>query len=1166
MSDPGPRDREGLSPTIVGRIELICDRFESAWRGEARPRIEDYWKEADGPDLLRELLVLELAYCVRRHDYPTPADYRPRFAAHPEVIRAAFKTVPTRRPSPEPPAPASSRSSADRNLLFGVLAMQMDFVTREALIAAVSAWALDKSRPLDQILVEQGTLGADERDLLEPLIRKHLERHGDDPGRSLASVGSRGPAREALRHVADPELDASLAHLGDLDATAIAAAQPEASRFFAGHPGARRFHVLRPLAWGGLGEVFVARDEELHREVALKLIQERHASDPGSLTRFRFEAEITGRLEHPGVIPMYGLGVDERGRAYYAMRFVRGESLKESIARFHGEDGPTREAGQRSLAFRELLGRFVDVCNTMAYAHGRGILHRDLKPANVMLGPYGETLVVDWGLAKVAGCPDGEPFTPDASLELLRASAGASTEPGSWLGTPAYMSPEQAAGRIDQLGPASDVYSLGATLYNLLTGKTAFDGPDVFTLLGKIRAGDFPPPRSVDPRIDPAMDSVCLKAMALTPGDRYNSPRALAEDVKRWMADEPVSAWREPMPTRLARWSRRHRTWVAASVLSLVTAVTLLTAMVVAVRREQGRTDAALRMAEANYRDARGAVDDFLTSVSEEALLDAPGLQPVRRKLLESALAYHRRFIERRSGDPGAMVDLARSHAALAELTAQIRSNAEALSGYEQAIRLYQDLDARRPGDVPIRTGSARCYTCVADIQNQLARRREAHEACDRAIRLCEALVEEQPSDPRLRHNLAAAVYTKALIAHTSERTRESTALYERAAHLEEEVVARSAGASWARESLALYAFTMSRGLANTGRAAQAREACLQAIDQYEVLRRDLPRALGYRHKQALALDNLASLDARAARWADATRSGEQARALLADLTRDNPVVTGYRAALALANDHLGWYYMALPGYRDRAVAALRSAVDLYEGLARERDSEGLSVPDFAVCLQKLGSIELEDGRYAEAQSHFRRSCELSEQAARQRPENLVLLGALGSTYADLGKASRKLGRNDEAVGQYRKAIALLRSAFGGGTGHAGEHVTEWTCEMAQALCAAGRPDEAAESLDGLRAELRGEPTALYYIACGFSTCAADAGSRTDGAAPGRQAARRRYARLAVDTLRDAIRAGFRELKRLDDDPDLEPIRPLRDFQLLKLDAAFPENVFIRTE
>jgi eukaryotic-like serine/threonine-protein kinase len=617
MSDPASNDNKNLSPTILGQIELICDRFESAWRGEAKPRIEDYWREADGPDLLRELLVLELTYRIKGHDHPEPADYQQRFAAHAEVIRAAFEAVPARHRSPGPLAPSSSRSSAERNLLFGVLAMQMDFVTREALIAAVSTWVLDKSKPLDRILVEQGALAADERDLLEPLIHKHLTRHGGDAGRSLASVGSRGAAREALQHVADPELDASLALLGALDPTDVTTDNPQSIRLVPENSGVRRFHVLRPLARGGLGEVFVARDQELQREVALKLIQGRHASDPGSRTRFQFEAEITGRLEHPGVIPVYGLGVDERGRAYYAMRFVRGESLKESIERFHREDGPTREAGERSLAFRELLGRFVDVCNTMAYAHGRGILHRDLKPANVMLGPYGETLVVDWGLAKVAGRPDGEPSPADASLELLRAGAGASTEPGSWLGTPAYMSPEQAAGRIDQIGPASDVYSLGATLYNLLTGKTAFDGTDVLALLGKIRTGDFPPPRSVDPTIDPALESVCLKAMALTPGDRFASCRALADDLERWAADEPVSCWREPLGRRARRWAQRNRTAVTAAAAALVASVVGLSALAA----EQARSNAALTDANGKTRKAleetRQARDDTKAALTQ---------------------------------------------------------------------------------------------------------------------------------------------------------------------------------------------------------------------------------------------------------------------------------------------------------------------------------------------------------------------------------------------------------------------------------------------------------------------------------------------------------------------------------------------------------------------
>ena len=310
MSDPASRDEKNLSPTIVGQIELICDRFESAWRGEARPRIEDYWREADGPDLLRELLVLELAYRVKVPRSPEtgglPSQVRRARRGDSRGLRDGARAPPIARAA----CPCRVAFGADRNLLFGVLAMQMDFITREALIAAVSAWVLDKSKPLDRILVEQGALAIDERDLLEPLINKHLERHGGDPGRSLASVGSRGPAREALWHVADPELDASLALLGGLDATDLTADQPEAIRLVPENSGVQRFHVLRPLARGGLGEVFVARDEELHREVALKLIQERHASDLGSRTRFQFEAEITGRLEHPGVIPVYGLGID----------------------------------------------------------------------------------------------------------------------------------------------------------------------------------------------------------------------------------------------------------------------------------------------------------------------------------------------------------------------------------------------------------------------------------------------------------------------------------------------------------------------------------------------------------------------------------------------------------------------------------------------------------------------------------------------------------------------------------------------------------------------------------------------------------------------------------------------------------------------------------------
>src|SRR5262249_48354619 len=168
-----------------------------------------------------------------------------------------------------------------------------------------------------------------------------------------------------------------------------------------------RFRILRLHDRGGLGNVYVARDEELNREVALKEIRPHYAHDPESRARFLLEAEVTGGLEHPGVVPVYGLGTDADGRPFYAMRLVKGDSLKEAVARFHRGESAGQVPGGRALAFRQLLRRFVDVCNAVAYAHSRGVLHRDLKPANILLGPYGETLVVDWGLAKVVGRPLG---------------------------------------------------------------------------------------------------------------------------------------------------------------------------------------------------------------------------------------------------------------------------------------------------------------------------------------------------------------------------------------------------------------------------------------------------------------------------------------------------------------------------------------------------------------------------------------------------------------------------------------------------------------------------------------------------------------------------------------------------------------------------------------
>src|SRR6185312_5399287 len=242
---------------------------------------------------------------------------------------------------------------------------------------------------------------------------------------------------------------------------------------------------LRPHARGGLGAVFVALDTELHREVALKQILDEHADDPVSRQRFLVEAEVTGGLEHPGIVPVYGLGTYGDGRPFYAMRFVRGDNLKEAIDYFHADETLKKDAGRRSLELRKLLRRFTDVCNAIEYAHSRGVLHRDIKPGNIIVGKHGETLMVDWGLAKATGRTD--PGSGERTLLPSSASGSAETLPGSALGTPAYMSPEQARGDLGRLGPQSDVYSLGATLYCLLTAKAPFDGGDPGEVLRRVQ-------------------------------------------------------------------------------------------------------------------------------------------------------------------------------------------------------------------------------------------------------------------------------------------------------------------------------------------------------------------------------------------------------------------------------------------------------------------------------------------------------------------------------------------------------------------------------------------------------------------------------------------------------------------------------------------------------
>ncbi|WP_435011327.1 tetratricopeptide repeat protein [Tundrisphaera lichenicola] len=523
---------------------------------------------------------------------------------------------------------------ADQNLLLGVLALQMEFISSDALLDAMKAWTFEKGRSIAEILVERGELDPADRDALRPILDRHLARHGGDPARSIAALDLGTSSLEVLRTLGELEVvedsDRTFATRSpiSLDSTAILNYDP------GDLPTSPRYHRVRLHARGNLGEVFVAHDKELHRHVALKQIQERNADDSSSQARFFFEAEVTGGLEHPGIVPVYGLGRYHDGRPYYAMRLIQGDSLTESIAAYHAAGSEGSRPGARMLELQKLLRRFLDVCNAVAYAHSRGILHRDLKPSNIMVGKYGETLVVDWGLARPIVPGSGPGGSLDLDEPLLQAPSGSDvsrTIAGSVVGTPAYMSPEQAAGLLDQLGPASDVYSLGATLYHILTGRPTFGSSDVLDVLHRVQQGDFPPPREVEPTVPRALDAITRKAMATRPGDRYATPLELAADLEHWLADEPISALPERRADRLARWARQHRAATlsaAATLLGIAIAATSAAFLIAVARGEtrkalEARTEALVAQTRATGRMTRALDAARLANDREKAAKQA---------------------------------------------------------------------------------------------------------------------------------------------------------------------------------------------------------------------------------------------------------------------------------------------------------------------------------------------------------------------------------------------------------------------------------------------------------------------------------------------------------------------------------------------------------------
>jgi serine/threonine-protein kinase len=931
--------------------------------------------------------------------------------------------------------------AADRNLLLGLLALQNGLINQAQLVAAFHAWTLDKVRVLADHLIALGHLTDAQRAVVEAMVDLHVAKHGGFE-RSLAAIPAGRSTRESLAQLGDFELGASIAHLGpastqagdNFDRTASYSVGMATSE-------GQRFRILRPHAQGGLGAVFVALDSELHREVALKQILDQHADDPTSRHRFVIEAEITGGLEHPGIVPVYGLGVHSDGRPYYAMRFVRGDSLKEAIARFHADAALKTDSGARSLELRKLLRRFLDVCNAIDYAHNRGVLHRDIKPANVIVGRHGETLVVDWGLAKALGRSD--PGSGERTLLPSSASGSAETLPGSALGTPAYMSPEQAHGDLERLGPRSDVHSLGATLYCLVTGQPPLAGDDPGAILQAVQRGEFRPPRALDSTIDPAMEAVCLKAMALKPEDRYGTPRALAEDIERWMADEPVGAWREPVWRRARRWARRNRTAVttAAAAVLVALAGTLIVLVVqtranrdlrqanAQTRRERDLARRNFDLAQQNFELARKAVDDYLTRVGQNPLLKEQGLHALRQELLELALGYYRDFLAQRSDDPSLRVETAAAHQRVGDIQIELGQPGEALAAYDQALALIEPLVRERPGDLVLATAQVRLEAGRLQALKVGSRYPEAISAFERTKTLGEALLASGQGTQDLPEILACTNRDAAIVLHSMGRLDGAVRAALRAHELAERATRDRPGDLPAARTRLYAAIIASELLLSQNGNEEARGLSEQEFAFGKTVVLQFPRDVELRRDLATLQGQLSWIQRVRGRLLEALQVRRGAAETLGALARENPLLVQVRSDLSLQLDNLSVLQTDLGQYGEAKQSA-RAAIEVNETLIRDVPSSSFFRMKAGRGYGTFGKALLKAGSHAEALAMLRKGVAILETSdAPWDLYNLASFLSLASTAANPDEGPSAVDRRrrdaDRAVAAIRRAIEL---------------------------------------------------------------------------------------------------------------------------------------------
>ncbi len=766
-----------------------------------------------------------------------------------------------------------------------------------------------------------------------------------------------------------------------------------------------RFTILKPHAAGGLGQVSLGRDNRLGRRVAVKEIRPERRHDLNLRQRFLVEAEITGQLEHPGIVPIYALEHDSNGQPFYVMRFLAGQTLAEAIAQFHSRRGgppatigPAKEGSLpavdfRSLAFRNLLQRFVDVSQTIAYAHSQQVIHRDLKPANVMLGEYGETLVLDWGLAKRLGRTDDDPNVAQTPPGDVLPNDSNLTQAGQILGTLSFMSPEQAVGA--EVGPPTDIYALGAILYNLLTGQAPHAGKPLAKALADLRTESPPSPKAKRSGVPSALEAICLKAMARSTEERYSSAMAVAREADRWLADEPVEAYADPWMDKARRWMKRHRTLAVSGATTLLLAALaaggaalLVTQQNVALAEKNSelteaniREAAARRQSDENFKRSLDAVDKYLKRVGESKELKARGLADLRRDLLGTAQDFYARFVAEHGDDPSLRVELANSQGNLGFLASESGSPRAAIDHYKKMQALYNQLTRGEPASVEHQKHLATAFFNLGYGYKAVGETNASEENYRQALRQYQQLVASHPQTIEFGRALAMTHNHLANLYQDTNRSEPALNSYRDAERILE---------------------------ALTAAHLNDVETTVLLANSYSDL------ALAYDHSQ------------------NATKAGEyyaKAVRLREQLVANDPAKLEFQRGAAVSYGNLGLAYLS-GNQMEQAAESLQRAVTIYEALVRGRPWVTDYQAELAGSYSNLALLHANSQQLEKAREGFQKNVDIREQLAQQFPEVLDYAADLGGGYNNLGQIQSNSGNPNAAFETFTKAIAKLESVL----------------------------------------------------------------------------------------------------------------------------------------